>query len=213
VQKQPLATLATAFAIAALLAGAPAPAHAANDPDLRWHSIETPHFRITYNTGEEEVARHVADLAEGIYARLSPAVGWEVSERTEVLLTDQTDSANGSATALPYNAVRLNVTAPDDLSPLGDVDDWYLELFTHEFTHILHVDHVRGLPWLANKIIGKTFSPNQVEPRWMLEGLAVFEESSKTSGGRLRSSQWNMYMRAAWTGSRRRGRSARRSRR
>jgi hypothetical protein len=196
VQKQPLATLATAFAIAALLAGAPAPAHAANDPDLRWHSIETPHFRITYNTGEEEVARHVADLAEGIYARLSPAVGWEVSERTEVLLTDQTDSANGSATALPYNAVRLNVTAPDDLSPLGDVDDWYLELFTHEFTHILHVDHVRGLPWLANKIIGKTFSPNQVEPRWMLEGLAVFEESSKTSGGRLRSSQWNMYMRA-----------------
>ena len=31
-------------------------------------------------------------------------------------------TANGSAGALPYNAVHLYVTAPDDLSPLGDVD-------------------------------------------------------------------------------------------
>jgi hypothetical protein len=30
----------------------------------------------------------------------------------------------------------------------------------------------------------------------MLEGLAVFEESARTSGGRLRSSMWNMFMRA-----------------
>jgi hypothetical protein len=123
-------------------------------------------------------------------------VGWAPTQRTELLLSDQTDSANGSATALPYNAIRLNVTAPDDLSPLGDVDDWYLELLTHEYTHILHTDHIRGLPALANILVGKTYAPNQVEPRWMLEGLAVFEESSKTSGGRLRSSQWNMFMRA-----------------
>ncbi len=192
--KQLIALLAIAFALAVVLGAAPA--GAANDPDLTWHVIETEHFRITFNTGEEEVARHVADLAEGIYGRLSPAVGWAPTERTEIVLNDQTDSANGSATAVPYNAVRLNVTAPDDLSPLGDVDDWYLELVTHEFTHILHTDHIRGLAALGNKIIGKTFVPNQVEPRWMLEGLAVFEESSKTSGGRLRSSQWNMYMRA-----------------
>ena len=171
-------------------------ARAANDPSLQYKSIETPHFRITYYSGEQEVAQHVADLAEAIYARLSPAVGWSPGQRTEIFLSDQTDSANGSATALPYNAVRLNVTAPDDLSPLGDVDDWYQELVTHEYTHILHTDHIRGLPAIANVLLGKTFAPNQVEPRWMLEGLAVYEESSKTSGGRLRSSQWNMYMRA-----------------
>ncbi len=171
-------------------------AGAAGDPNLVWHTIETPHFKITYYSGEAEVAQHVAELAEAIHARLAPAVGWSPSERTEILLTDYTDGANGSASALPFNAVRLFVTAPDDLSPLGDYDDWYQELVTHEYTHILHTDHIRGIPALVNVLLGKTLAPNQVEPRWMLEGLAVFEESTRTSGGRLRSSLWNMYMRA-----------------
>jgi hypothetical protein len=123
-------------------------------------------------------------------------IGWKVSERTEIVLTDQTDSANGSATAIPFNAIRLYVTAPSDLSPLGDVDDWYQELVTHEYTHILHTDHIRGIPALINIVLGKTYSPNQAQAKWLLEGLAVLEESDHTSGGRLRSSQWNMYMRA-----------------
>ena len=82
------------------------------------------------------------------------------------------------------------------MSPLGDVDDWYLELVTHEYTHILHTDHIEGIPALVNALLGKTFAPNQVQPHWLLEGLAVFEESARTSGGRLRSSMWNMWMRA-----------------
>jgi hypothetical protein len=176
-----------------------APAHsarAAHDPRLLWRTLETKHFRITYYSTEEDVAEHLAALGEAIFTRLSPAVGWVPSEKTEVLLGDETDSANGSATGVPYDAIRLNVTAPDDMSPLGDVDDWYLELLTHEYTHILHIDHVQGIPALVNRIIGKTLAPNQVQPHWLLEGLAVFEESERTSGGRLRSSMWNMWMRA-----------------
>jgi hypothetical protein len=181
-------------AVAALLWVAPS--RAADDPDLVWHSIETPHFRITYYSGEVEIAQHIADLGEAIHERLTPAIGWAPGERTEIVLTDQTDSANGSATALPYNAIRLFVTAPDDLSPLGDYDDWYQELVTHEYTHILHMDHIHGIPAIVNALVGKSLAPNQVNPRWLLEGLAVFEESTRTSGGRLRSSQWNMWMRA-----------------
>lgn len=186
------------FALAACVALAELatdPARAANDPTIEWHSLETPHFRVSYYTGEEESARRVADLCESIFVTLVPAVGWPPSERVEVSIVDQTDSANAFATSLPYDSIRLYATAPDDLSPLGDVDDWYLELITHEFTHVLHTDHIRGIPAIVNKIIGKTLAPNQVEPRFILEGLAVFEESSKTSGGRLRSSIWNMYMR------------------
>jgi hypothetical protein len=171
-------------------------AHAANDPKLLWKTIETAHFRITYYSTEDEIAAHVATLAEGIYERLVPAVGWKASEKTEVLIADQTDGANGLSTAIPYNTVILNATAPDDMSPLGDVDDWYLELLTHEYTHILHTDHITGVPALINRILGKVYAPNQLEARWLLEGLAVFEESARTSGGRLRSSMWNMYMRA-----------------
>jgi hypothetical protein len=171
-------------------------ARARNDPALVWHTVETPHFHVTYYSGEAEVAQHIADLGEAISARLAPVVGWSASQRTEIVLMDQTDSANGSATAIPFDAITLYVTAPSDLSPLGDVDDWYQELVTHEYTHILHTDHIGGIPAVINAVLGKTYAPNQAQAKWILEGLAVFEESEHTSGGRLRSSQWNMFMRA-----------------
>ena len=188
--------LATFCVMVFVLAGTAPNARAESDPALRWYSIQTPHFRITYHSGLEQVAQHVANVAESIYGTMSVSVGWVPSELTEIALTDVNETANGSAGALPYNALHLLVTAPEDMSPLGDVDDWYLELVTHEYTHILHTDHIRGLPALVNAVLGKTLAPNQVQPRWILEGLAVYEESARTSAGRVRNSQWDMWMRA-----------------
>lgn len=186
-----LAVLAT---LAAVLA-APAPARAASDPALRWYSLETPHFVITYHSGLEEVAQRVASTSEGIYDTMTFHVGWTPKVRTEILLYDFSESANGSAGALPYNAARLIVSAPEDMSPLGDVDDWNLALVTHEYTHVLHTDNVHGIPAIVNAVLGKTLAPNQVQPRFILEGLAVYHETARTSGGRLRNSMWDMFMR------------------
>ncbi|MBS2012345.1 MAG: PD40 domain-containing protein [Deltaproteobacteria bacterium] len=182
--------MAIAFSIAM-----PKTARAVSDPALAWYTIETPHFAITYHSGLEQVAQHVANTCEGIYGTMAQSVGWNPNDRTYVVLTDYVESANGSATALPYNAMRLIVTSPEDLSPLSDVDDWYLELITHEYTHVLHTDQIRGIPAIVNAVVGKTLAPNQVQPKFILEGLAVHHESARTSGGRLRSSQWDMYMR------------------
>lgn len=173
----------------------PRSARAVSDTDFFWYTIETPHFHVTYHSGLERVAQHVANVSEGIHDTMAGSVGWEPKERTEIVLTDSSESANGSATALPYNAVRLIVTAPEDLSPLGDVDDWYLELITHEYTHVLHTDQMRGIPAIVNAVLGKTLAPNQVQPKFILEGLGVYHESARTSGGRLRNSQWDMFMR------------------
>src|SRR5690606_9536928 len=118
-------------------------------------------------------AQRVATLAETIHRRLVPHLGWEPTEIVHILITDNTDAANGSATATPYNAIRMFVSAPDDMSPLGDYDDWLSELLTHEYTHVLHVDNISGLPALLNAILGKSYAPNQAQPRWILEGLAV----------------------------------------
>lgn len=172
------------------------PARAANEPRLEWKTLHTPHFKVTYYSGSEEIAQRVADTGESIYASMSEELGWVPSEIPEIVLTDQAESANGSATALPYNTVRLFITAPEDMSPLGDVDDWYLELLTHEYTHVLHTDQIRGIPAIVNAVLGKTLSPNQAQPRWIIEGLAVTLESERTSGGRLRNGIWDMQLRA-----------------
>ena len=70
------------------------PAHAAQDPRLKWKTLETKHFRITFYGDEEPVARHIAGMAEGIYQRLVPVMAYEPKEITELALSDFTDSAN-----------------------------------------------------------------------------------------------------------------------
>ncbi|MBM4375114.1 MAG: hypothetical protein FJ095_08520, partial [Deltaproteobacteria bacterium] len=128
--------LLAALAATAMLTGSVGEAHAENDPALERWTLETPHFRITYDTVLEPVAVRVAELGEAIHGRLAGPLGHDPDDVTHILITDQTDVANGSAIAVPYNQIQLFVTAPGDLSPLGDYDDWLLGLLTHEYTHI-----------------------------------------------------------------------------
>ncbi|WP_437732892.1 BamA/TamA family outer membrane protein [Sorangium sp. So ce1335] len=190
------ASVVSAVALAALLLLAPRPALATGDPDLAFWTYETAHFRVHYPQGLEPVAARIASLAETIYGRVEDALGYAPKDRTEIVITDDSEIANGSAGTIPYNAISLLVSGPEDLSTLGDYDDWYLDLLTHEFTHIAHIDNTSGIPALLNAIAGKSFSPNQVQPRWIIEGLAVVSESHHTSGGRMRSTIFDMYLRA-----------------
>jgi hypothetical protein len=168
----------------------------AGDPYLQWYTVKTPHFRVHYHGGLEDLAQRTASSAEAVHARLVPELAWAPKQVTEMVLSDDTDSANGWALTVPYNLVHLYATAPDDMSPLGDHDNWINALITHEYTHVLQIDNISGLPAIGNAILGKTFAPNSAQPRWILEGLAVVKETEHTSGGRLRSSQFDMYLRA-----------------
>ncbi|EYF06672.1 DPP IV N-terminal domain-containing protein [Chondromyces apiculatus] len=181
--------------LALLLLLAPRQAQAANDPQLDWWTYETTHFRVHHPRDLALVAERLATLAEAIYPRVSGALG-HAPPRVELVLIDNTDDANGYARAVPYNQITLFVTAPDDLSTLGDYDDWFLGLQTHEFTHVAHIDNISGIPAIINAILGKTYSPNQIQPRWIIEGLAVVHESRHASGGRMRSTLFDMYLRA-----------------
>lgn len=189
----------TCFAICfvlCLLGAAKVHAQAANDPRLTWNTITTEHYAIHYHEPLGLMARRVAVIAERANNVLGRALDYTPHERIQVVLTDDTEFANGSASAVPYNTIRLYATAPEDLSPLTDYDDWMTEIVFHENTHIAHLDQVSGIPSIINAIFGKVYTPNAIAPRWYLEGLAVHEESDRTSGGRLRSSTWDMYMRA-----------------
>jgi hypothetical protein len=95
----------------------------------------------------------------------------------------------------PYPLVNLYVTAPDDLNFLSEYSDWAYELIGHELTHIVHLDTAEGLPWLVNKILGRTYFPNQYQARWFIEGLAVEMETRISEGGRIRSKMADMVFR------------------
>lgn len=169
----------------------------AGDPHRVWKTIETEHFVIHYYEPLLDIARQVAAAAERSHAVLVPVFAHAPEEKTQVIITDEIDGANGFASVVPRNRVQLYASAPTSLSSLNDHDDWIYGLVAHEYTHIVHLDSIGGLPRLVNKIFGKIWSPNQVQPRWVIEGIATYQESEHTSGGRTRNALFEMDLRAA----------------
>lgn len=167
----------------------------AGDPRLDWYTIESEHFIVSYHEPLGAVARRVALVAERAHEVLAPAMGHVPEEKTLVVVDDLTDSTNGFASVLPRNRIRILASAPSTNSNLADHDDWLYGLVAHEYAHILHLDNIDGLPRLVNKVVGKTWAPNQVQPRWIIEGLATYEESRYSSGGRLRNALAQMVLR------------------
>jgi hypothetical protein len=169
------------------------------DPAYRWRTIDTEHFRIHFHQGEERLADEVAAAAERAHGILRPVLGYAPRQRTEVVLSDDSDDANGSATPVPYDTIRLFATPPSELSELNAYRDWVSNLVFHEYVHILHLDHVGGVPGAANRVFGKLFAPNGLVPSWMTEGLAVLHEADGDPGpqsGRNRSAIHDMYLRS-----------------
>ncbi|HEY1556443.1 MAG TPA: hypothetical protein VGF94_16525 [Kofleriaceae bacterium] len=162
-----------------------------------YRTVESDHFIIYYWAPMDEAAHHVAVAAEKAHRILTAALDHVPSQKTLIFLADDTDDANGFAGVLPRNAIQLFATGPNGFSELDDFDDWLYGLVAHEYTHIVHLDTMEGLPNIYNRIFGKTWAPNQIMPRWVIEGIAVYEESKRSAGGRNRGTFFDSYIRIA----------------
>lgn len=183
------------FLLLVLALALPAPGDAAT-PGRRWRTMETPHFLLHFHEGLYPLALRAARSLEDAHGRLVPLLGAEPRRRTEVVLADDTDDANGWATASLRPQITLLAEPPDDLSVLGDYDDYVYLLVAHEYVHVLHLGTMSGLPRALGWLIGDLVLPNALQPRFITEGLATYQESHLTGAGRLRSALFDMYLRA-----------------
>lgn len=192
-----LATLArlALSAVAGLALACPLAARAAA-PHHDWQTLESPHFVVHFHEGLYPVALRAARSLEKAHDRLVPLLAAEPERKTQVVIQDDTDSANGSATAAGRPQISLLAEPPDDLSVLGDYDDYVYLLVAHEYVHVLHLGTVNGVPSWLNWIFGDVWVPNGAQPRFVTEGLATYQESHLSAAGRLRSSLFDMYLRA-----------------
>jgi hypothetical protein len=159
------------------------------DPLLRFQQLRTEHFVIYFHQGEAALAGRLAALVEGVRGQVGAALRTVPPRRTHVILADQSEIANGWATPLPRNTVLLNAAAPSGADLIGRTDDWLRLVFTHEYVHIVHLDRAGGWARVARALFGRTpvAFPNLWLPQWQIEGLATWEESALTGGGRLRA--------------------------
>jgi hypothetical protein len=167
------------------------------DPEVDYFTITTPNFLVMYPAGYDHIALRSAKIAEDTLPFLVDRYGWRPDGRTSIVINDQTDFANGSATIIPSKVITIYVTAPTEVSGLEDYDDWLATVITHEMTHIIHLDMVYGLPWVGRLIFGKYVAMNSYTPGWVTEGFAVYEETVSSGAGRGRSSYVEMVLRMA----------------
>jgi hypothetical protein len=196
---QRLRTRWLALAIVACAYGAHGEAATRIDPALRFRTRSTAHFRIYYHQGLDRLADRLTVIAEDVWSSVGNAFGMTAPRLTHVILCDQTELANGWATPIPYNTIFVTAAAPPGWDFIGRTDDWLRLVFTHEFTHIVHLDRSEGWARVFRGIFGRTpvAFPNLWLPPWMIEGLATWEESALTTGGRLRAGDFRAIEREA----------------
>ncbi|GAC1477538.1 MAG: hypothetical protein NVS1B4_20360 [Gemmatimonadaceae bacterium] len=187
---------AAAFVVAALHPGAVATAQIA--PDAPWRTLATRHFRVHFVGPQEEQARRAAGAAERAYAQLARELH-EPRGPIDLVISDDADFANGSATPVPSNRIVVYAHPPVDVPELRLYDDWTALVITHELTHIFHLDRSRGVWRAAQMLFGRNpvLFPNLYAPAWLTEGLAVYYESRLTGSGRVEGSEHRMIARAA----------------
>ena len=174
--------------------------HSANaaqryDPRLRFRTLRTAHFDIYFHQGEEMLAARLARVTEDVAQRLEADIG-RPSGRVRVILVDQGDLSNGWATPVPYDLIEIQAAPPRADSTIGNTDDWLRLVFSHEYTHIVHLDRSRG--WIGGLRHGfgrlPLLFPNLFLPQWQIEGLATYEESAVTNAGRVYAGDFRMLL-------------------
>lgn len=171
-------------------------------PELTWKSIRTEHFWIHYHQGLEKDAALLSVIAENTHRRLSPLIRWQPFFRTDVVLADTTDFANGFSTPFPYNRVQIYITRPAPDSALHNYANWLELVFTHEYTHTLNLDTISGIPSVTRYTLGRVCFPSIFLPIWITEGNAVYHESEILPFGRNNSTYADMVLRMDVTESR-----------
>ncbi len=164
-----------------------------NHTELNWFTIETPHFFVHYHNGEERSARVVAKVAEDIYGPVTSLYHHEPDQKVSIVLKDYDDYSNGASY---FYDNKIELWAPPLDFDLRGTHNWFRNVVTHEFTHIVQIQtsmkfgrHVPGIyfQWLGyeaerrqdvlygypNVIVSYPVS-GFIVPSWFAEGVAQY---------------------------------------
>ena len=195
-QTQKLYTIFILFVFLILVTPANSGIYNANTEFL---TIKSEHFQIHFAKDLALVAKDVDAIAEKSYVRLQNRMNWKIKSKIHLVLTDNTDISNAIASVVPDNYITLIVRPPESDSSLEHYKNYLEYLLTHELTHIFHLDMYGRFTTPLRLLFGKFMVPNAATPRWMREGIAVYEESLLEDGfGRNNHPYTDMVLRSAY---------------
>ncbi|HDP36311.1 MAG TPA: hypothetical protein ENN27_00360 [Candidatus Atribacteria bacterium] len=185
------------------------------DPGLNWQVLESPHFSVyfpklqdnkqineNFSYNNEQSAQQIADIAEETYHQVNTQFGSPNNkhhhlQKIAIIMEDFSDYALGFASSFPHRVIRISLTAPTAKSLDMKFKSWLKMVITHEYTHLAHFEMTAGPTTALRALFGQILTPNALQPIWSTEGLAVYNETKFTTGGRGIDARYDMYLRMA----------------
>ena len=154
--------------------------------NTNWQTIETDKFIIYYPTGYDWEANQVLQNLEYYRDNIVKLTGNDPG-KIPIVIEDLGIWPNGYADPWQNKIHIYTYTSGDD-----HTQSWFRRVAIHEFTHIGHLANVKGGAKLMRCLFGKTFQPNLISPKWVIEGITVFSESQQSPyEGRLNDGYFN----------------------
>jgi len=163
---------------------------------LPWFTIESEHFLVHYQEGSSRSAQIASVIAEEIYEPITRLYDHRPRKKVSIVLRDREDYSNGAAF---FFDDKIEIWVPALDTPLRGTHNWFRNVITHEFTHIVQLGasmkRSQRIPaiyfqWLSyedvrrpdvlygypNSIITKPFASVGI-PAWFAEGTAQYQRS------------------------------------
>ncbi|MBN1576582.1 MAG: PD40 domain-containing protein [Chitinispirillaceae bacterium] len=172
-----------------IIAFIPFSLHAAkfNAYGLKFFTAETAHFRINYHQGLGHLIPRVGNQCEKLYEIYRCCYGLTLPDKTDLVVIDG-DISGGWA--LPSTNTITIWTHDFDFNLRGS-HDWFEDVITHEYAHIVSIQTGMKLPPAVPEIrIGFFSHPNEkgrteafhsitadILPQWFTEGIAQYSSS------------------------------------
>ena len=166
-------------------------------PEIDVFTLKTEHFRIHHTLSYEPFARKLAGYLEEALPVLSQDLQWQPEGKIEVVIRPDRDLANAFAQTFPQNLITVHPLSYSSLGSLEEDENWVRLLAYHELTHIIANDSTSGIFKFFRTFFGSSAKVNQYQPTWMIEGLAVYEETKNSTSGRGRAVFSDMVLRSA----------------
>ena len=168
-----------------------------NDPGINWKQIDHKNYQVIFPESREKEAQRVANLLELLISDDSLTLS-HPDIKIPIILQGQDVIPNGFVTLGPWRS-EFNLNPPQ--FQFAGITPWLDMLTIHEYRHVQQVANAR-VGW-AGKLLrtvfgqgGWAFYNRAVQPRWFLEGDAVYAETVYTNGGRGRSADFEREYRA-----------------
>jgi len=153
------------------------------------YTVESAHFRIHYHRGLEHITPRAADKLEQLYQIYAETYHIVLPGKTDVVLYES-EIPDGFAYT-NFNFIYVGVH--DYEFNLRGSADWFDDVLTHEYAHVVSISTGLKFPPVIPEIQvgyfthpnsgarfeGLHFFPSETMPIWFLEGIAQYESSRR----------------------------------